>query len=218
MNRVNFGWIVKNPGWRLLSILLAAFIWMNVATEPEMSMLISVPVQFKDPPSNLEVTTRASETVQLETRGSSGQLRDLANSRPVITLDFSNVRVPGDRTFSITRTETNLPRSVELVRATPAQIRFRFERSERRTVPVTVRFEGAPPNGLRLESFRVEPATQQIAGPESHTRRIKEALTDVVDLAAVDPSKPVASTAVYLPDAQVRFVSAPTVTVTMVLK
>ena len=121
-------WIVKNPGWRLLSLVLAVVIWMNVATEPEMSTFVSAPVQFKDPPDTLQIVGRPGENVQLETRGSSGQLRDLANSHPVITLDFSDVHQPGERVFKIMRNEVNLPRGVELIRAIPPEIHFRFER------------------------------------------------------------------------------------------
>ncbi len=211
-------WIVKNPGWRILSLTLAIVIWMNVATEPEMSALISAPVQFRDPPDGIEVTTRAAESVQVEARGSSGQLRDLANSRPAITLDFSRVHEPGDRTFTITRAETNLPRAVEFLRASPAQIRFHFERSEHRHVPVTVLFHGKPPKGLSLQSFSVQPSTEEIAGPEAEVRKVKEAFTNNIDLAAVNVLKPVAKVDLYLQDTQVRFISEPRVTVTMVLK
>ncbi len=211
-------WVRKNPGWRLLALTLSVIIWMNVATEPEMSTLISAPVQFKDPPGNIEVTSHAAEIVQLETRGSSGQLRDLANSRVAITLDFSQVRDPGVRTFTITRAETNLPRGVEFLRASPAQLRFHFERSERRRVPVTVRFQGKLRDGLSLKSFTVQPPTEEIAGPEAPVRAVREALTDTIDLSLVSPAKPVAKADLYLEDRQVRFVSEPRVTVTMVLK
>jgi len=211
-------WARKNPGWRILALTLSVIIWMNVATEPEMSTLIAAPVQFKDPPDSIEVTARAVELVQVETRGSSGQLRDLANSRVAITLDFSRVRDPGDRTFTITRAETNLPRGVEFLRASPAQLRFHFERSERRRVPVTVRFQGKLPNGLALRSFTVQPSTEEIAGPETKVRAVREALTDTIDLSLISPAKPVAKADLYLEDRQVRFVSEPRVTVTMVLK
>jgi len=66
-------WIIKNPGWRLLSLVLAVIIWMNVATEPEMSTFISLPVQFKDPPNGIEVSTRTVESVQVEANGRIGR-------------------------------------------------------------------------------------------------------------------------------------------------
>jgi len=219
MKRAIFAkWLFSNPGWKLLSLALAVVIWINVATEPEMSSLISVPVQYKEPPGNLEVSSRLAETVQLEMRGSSGQLRELARSRTAVILDFSKVREAGDRTFSITREETNLPRGIELLRATPAQVRFHFERSERREVPVVVNFTGTLPNGLQLESHQTDPANEEIVGPESHVRRISAATTDVVDLRTVNPAKPSVTTEVYLSDPQVRFVKQPRVTVKMVLK
>ena len=211
-------WVVKNPGWRALSILLAVVIWMNVATEPEMSTLIGVPVQFKDPAPGLEVMTRAPETVQLEIRGSSGELRDLASSRRAITLDFSAIHEPMEKTFTITRAETTLPRSVELIRATPAQLRFRFERSLQRSIPVTVRFTGALASGARLESYRIDPPNLQITGPEVNVRNVRAALTDAIDLGLVKREKPVMNISAYLPDPQLRFVSRPQVTVTMVVK
>lgn len=211
-------WIIKNPGWRLLSLVLAVIIWMNVATEPEMSTFISLPIQFKDPPNGIEVSTRTAESVQVEARGSSGQLRDLASSRPAVTLDFSDVRDPGEHTFTIGRSAINLPRGVEILHTTPAQLRFHFERSAHKRVPVIVRFTGAPPNGLHVQSVRLQPETQEIVGPEASVRAVKEAVSDPVDLAAVNLTKPVVTAALYLSDAQVRFVSQPRVTVTMVLK
>jgi YbbR domain-containing protein len=211
-------WIIKNPGWRLLSVVLAVIIWMNVATDPEMSTFISLPIQFKDPPNWIEVTSRTAETVQVEARGSAGQLRDLANSRPAVTLDFSEVREPGERTFTVERAAISLPRGVEIVHTTPAQLLFRFERSEHRRVPVKIRFKGEPANGLHVQSMRLQPETLEIVGPEARVRAIQEALSNPVDLAALNPAKPVVTAELYLTDARVRFVSQPRVTVTMVLK
>lgn len=121
-------WVKKNLGWRLLSVAIAVLIWMSVASEPEMATLISVPVQYKQPGDDLEVSSRLVETVQLETQGPSGRLRQLAAARPAVILDFSRVKEPGERTFNITQDQINLPRGVELLRATPAQLRFLFEK------------------------------------------------------------------------------------------
>lgn len=129
MTASNIGqWVVKNPGWRLLSLGLAVIIWMNVATEPEMSTFVGAPVQFRDPDGDIDVAFRDVEMVQLETRGSSGKLRELANSHPVVTLDFSGVHEPGERTFTISPDQVKLPRGVELIRTTPSEVHFRFVR------------------------------------------------------------------------------------------
>lgn len=211
-------WLMKNLGWRLLSLAIAIAIWMSVASEPEMATLISVPVQYKEPGNQLEVSSRLVETVQLETRGLAGRLRDLANARTAVILDFSKVTEPGERTFNITRAQTNLPRGVELLRATPAQLRFQFEKRETRTVPVRLRFSGTLPDGLELVSYEAIPATREITGPASKVRRVDDVLTDPIDLSAVRVKNPTAVTTAYISEPQVRFLGAPQVTVRMVLK
>ncbi|MCU1259674.1 MAG: YbbR family protein [Bryobacterales bacterium] len=211
-------WLKKNMWWRLLSLAIATLIWMTVASEPEMATLISVPVQYQQPGDDLEVTSRLVETVQLETRGLSGRLRELANSRTAVVLDFSKVTGPGERTFDITRAQTNLPRGVDLLRASPAQLHFQFEQRETRNVPVVLRFVGALPKGTRLKSFEAIPPTKEIVGPSSKVRRVDRVTTDPVDLAVVRVEHPRAETTAYISEPQVRFVSVPQVTVKMVLK
>ncbi len=209
-------WLEKNLGWRLLALGIGLAIWLSVASEPEMATLISVPVQYKPPPG-LEISSRLTSTVQLETQGPSGRLRDLASSRTAVILDFSNVTKPGERTFNITRADTNLPRGVELLRATPAQLRFYFEPRETRTVPVVVRFSGALKSGA-MDNFIASPSQKVIVGPASKVRRVQSVTTDPVDLAAMVPGHAQATTTAYITEPEVRFVTAPQVTVKIVLK
>jgi YbbR domain-containing protein len=211
-------WVKKNFGWRLLSLSIAVALWMSVASEPEMATLISVPVQYKEPEGELEVSSRLVEAVQLETHGLLGRLRDLAASRTAVVLDFSKVNEPGDHTFTITRAQTNLPRGVELLRATPAQLHFQFEVRERRTVPVVVRLSGALAGGAQVASMEALPPTKEIVGPASKVRRVVSVATDPVNLDGVPMGNPSAETTAYISEPQVRFVGDPRVTVKMVLK
>lgn len=203
-------WLKKNFGWRLLSISIAVALWMSVASEPEVATSISVPVQYQEPGGDLEVSSHLVESVQLETYGLSGRLRDLAASRTVVALDFRKVTEPGERTFAITRAQTNLPRGVDLLRATPAQLHFQFERRERRWVPVLVRLS----NGSNAKVEAVPP-TKEIVGPASKVRRVAFVSTDPVDLPTAN--RP-AQTLAYIAEPQVRFVADPRVTVKMILK
>jgi hypothetical protein len=211
-------WVKKNAGWRVLSISIAVALWMSVASEPEMATLISVPIQYKEPGGDLEVSSLLIETVQLETHGLSGRLRDLAAARTAVVLDFSTVTEPGERTFTVARAQTNLPRGVELLRATPAQLRFVFERRERRWVPVVVRVSGTLPAGITLAGMEAVPATKEIVGPASKVRRVDSVSTDPVNLAGLGLANPGRETIAYITEPQVRFVAGPRVTVKMVLK
>jgi hypothetical protein len=206
-------WLIKNLGWRLLSLAIAYIIWMNVATEPEMATIVSAPVQYRDAGNNLEISSELVDRVELETRGPSGLLRNLSNSRTVVILDFSDVKDPGQRTFTITRDLTNLPKGVELLRATPAQIRLTFERRMQKTVPVHVRFLSNLPDGRKMSGFTVDPPTKEIYGPVSQVNRIAAVETDSIDLSSLSLSNPSVRVAVFVPEPKVRFVQDPQVTV-----
>lgn len=208
-------WLKKNLGWRLLSIAIAVALWLSVASEPEMATLISVPVQYKEPGNDMEMISRLVGTVQLETHGLSGRLRDISGSHTAVVLDFSKVTEPGEQTFNITRAQTNLPRGVELLRATPAQLHFQFERRERRSVPVVVRWSGELPGGAKMEAV---PAVKEIVGPSSKVRRVDSVSTDPVNVSVLQAANATAETTAFITEPQVRFVSDPRVSVKMVLK
>jgi len=206
-------WLIKNIGWRILSLALAYGIWMSVATEPEMATIVSAPVQYRDAGNNLEVSSPLVDRVELETRGPSGLLRNLSNSRTVVILDFSDVRDAGQRTFTITRNLTNLPQGVDLLRATPAQIRLTFEPRLQKTVPVHVRFVGSLSSGLTMTGYQVDPPEKAVFGPASQVERVTAVETDSIDLGSMTRGNPSTRVAVFVPEPKVRFLKDPQVTV-----
>jgi hypothetical protein len=206
-------WLIKNIGWRITSVAIAYAIWMSVATEPEMATIVSAPLQYRDAGNDLEVSSPLVDHVELETRGPSGLLRNLSNSQTFVILDFSDVKDPGQRTFTITKNLTNLPQSVELLRATPAQIRLTFEPRMRKTVPVHVRFLGALPRGLTMNGFQVDPPSKEIFGPASQVQRVTAVETDSIDLGSISRSHSSTKVAVFVPEPKVRFSKDPQVTV-----
>jgi hypothetical protein len=206
-------WLIKNIGWRIASLAIAYAIWMGVATEPEMATIVSAPLQYRDTGNNLEISSPLVDHVELETRGPSGLLRNLSNSHTVVILDFTDVKVPGQRTFTITRNLTNLPQGVDLLRSTPAQIRLTFERRMDKTVPVHVRFLGSLPGGLKMSGFTVDPPAKEIFGPASQVERVSAVETDSIDLSSLTRGSPSTRVAVFVPEPKVRFSTDPEVTV-----
>jgi hypothetical protein len=205
-------WAFRNTGWKLLSLSLAMLVWIAIYREPEMTTVLPAPVQFKNIPQALEISSEIVESVDLETHGPAGLLRNLSEKRVSVVLDFSGVHDPGERTFTIDRTNTNLPRGVDLVRVIPSQLRFTFETSVVRNVPVEPQVSGALPAGLHIVKLVSTPLELAITGPESKVRRLSAVRTDPVDLNGITEDKNVRVTA-FLPNSQVRFNESPDVTV-----
>ncbi len=203
--------------WKLLSLCAAVAIWVAVASEPEMATVLRVPVQYKNDPVNLEISSDIASNVRLELIGASGRLKEFSAVPTPVVLDFSSVRGPGERTFSIDASTVKLPRGVHLVRAVPAQMRFVFERQERRAVPVEVQWSGTLRRGEQIGSVRAKPATLEIVGPESKVNLVQSVSTDPVDLGTLRSGEPV-TTSPFISEAQVRFVNFQPVRVTAILK
>jgi hypothetical protein len=193
--------------------LVAAFgVWLNVSNEPDLATIVSVPVEYNHFPKDLEISSDIVETIDLEARGPSGQLRGLHDSRIAAIIDFASVKAPGERTFTVTATELKLPRGIELIRTIPAQLRFRFERRATRFVSVDVPFSGKLPPGFSMAGVDINPPQLQIAGPESHVHGSGKLVSDPFDLTNVNGD--VAQTlAVYAAEPEVRILNAPQVRV-----
>jgi YbbR domain-containing protein len=166
--------ITRNIWWKLFAILIAVLLWIAVANEPELSTFVSVPLEFKDLPENLEISSEIVEKVELEMRGPSGELRNFSGHRTAVVLDLSDAG-PGERTYGIQEDSLHLPRGLHLIRAIPSQVHFIFELRRERTVPVEVRFSGTPPK------FEVSPRSLTIEGPESRVKRVTAVVTDRID-------------------------------------
>jgi hypothetical protein len=204
--------LTRNLGWKLLSLVIAFGVWLNVASEPELATVVSVPVEYSHFPKNFEISSEIVESIDFEARGPAGLLRRLSDSQIAAIIDFSGVTSPGERTFTLTNAELRLPRGVSLIRTIPAQLRFTFERHATRAVPVEVHYSGALPKGYSVTHVDVLPPELEIAGPESRVNAAKKVVADPFDLTGITTdSQRILS--VYVAESEVRLRSAPQVTV-----
>jgi len=204
--------LTQNLWWKLFALVAAFGVWMNVASEPEVATVVSVPVEYIHFPKDLEISSNIVESIAVEARGPSGELSGLHSPRVAAIIDFASVQEPGQRTFAITPAELKLPRGIELIRTIPAQLRFRFERKMTRAVPISVAWSGKLQPGLTIAQVDINPPDLTIAGPESHVLDSKKLLSDPFDLSGVtgDTQRKLA---VFSPEPEVRILNAPEVTV-----
>jgi YbbR domain-containing protein len=209
---MKLGFLTNNIGWKLVSLAAAFAIWVNVANEPELAAILAAPVEYKNYPRDLEISSSIVERVDVEARGAAGLLRDASSSHLAAVVDFSSVIAPGERTFTLTSAQLNLPRGVDLIRIVPAQLRFRFEHRATKALKVHVLYSGVLPPGLSIARTEVIPPTLAIAGPESHVADVQEAISDPFDLSQVSGDTQ-QKLSVYIAEPEVRFLNPPQVTV-----
>jgi hypothetical protein len=204
--------LTQNLVWKLFALVAAFGVWMNVASEPELATIVSVPVEYNHFPQDLEISSDIVEAIDVEARGPAGQLRSLHDSQIAAIIDFANVQTPGERTFTVTTAELKLPRGIDLIRTIPAQLRFKFEKRVTRTVEIDVPLSGKLAPGLSVAEVVVEPPKLRIAGPESRVLDSKKLVSDPFDLTNV-ASDAQRQLAVYAAEPEVRILNVPQVTV-----
>ena len=207
--------LTRNLGWKVASLLIAFALWIAIAREPELATSLSIPIEFKNIPDDLDIGSNVPDRIHIEVRGPSGRLSRDNLSDLAVVLDLSGAHT-GERTYTIHPSNTNLPAGVEFYRAVPSQITLHFDRVMTQEVPVVPVYSKTP-DGYRVRAYQLKPARVRIRGPEERVKAIASVGTDPVDLTGVVSQKEF-RTSVNLGDAQVRLEVPVTVTLKVTLE
>ncbi|MEZ5400764.1 MAG: CdaR family protein [Bryobacteraceae bacterium] len=193
--------LTHNWGYKAFSLAAAAAMWMLVIQEPEVGTSILAPVQYRNMPKDLEISSDVRDRIHVEVRGPASKLTPTGLDDASVILDLGFVKRAGERTFPV-KQNMHLPAGVVLDRAVPAQVRLKFEKRVTREVPVVVRI-GSPPAGYEIVSQQVSPGRVKLVGPESRVREVESVETDPVDLSETKESEEFL-VQTYVADPQVR--------------
>jgi YbbR domain-containing protein len=205
-----------NVGWKLLSLLIAVTLWIAVAREPELATSLSVPVEFKNTPEDLDIGANVPERVHLEVRGPSGRLSRDNLADIALILDLADAHA-GERSYTIHPYNFNLPSGVIFYRTVPTQITLTFDHLASQNVKIFPRYSKPPQTGYRVRAYVLEPENIRIRGPEERVKRIDRVWTDPVDLSGV-VSAAEFHTHVNVGDAQVRLDAPAAITLKVTLE
>lgn len=171
----------RNPGLKIMAVLLATALWFTVAGEQNVERTMRVPLELRNKPANLEIVGEPPTTIDVRVLGSSALLGRLDPGDVVAMLDLAAAR-PGSRLFHIRTDEVRVPYGVSVQQLTPATIALELENSARRLVPVQPAIEGEPAPGFVAGKVTANPAAVEVIGPESHIAGLLAATTEPVSV------------------------------------
>ena len=169
----------RHLGLKLVAVALAALLWLIVAGDHLVERSMRVPLEFRNIPNELEIVGDPPTAVDVRLRGSSAQLARLEPREVVAVLDLKDAR-PGSRMFHLPSSEVRAPYGVQVAQVVPGTLALELEKSGRRTVPVTPVLGGEPAPGFVVGKITTDPATVEVAGPDSRLKQLTGATTEPV--------------------------------------
>ncbi len=172
----------RHLGFKLLSIALAALLWLVISGEQIVERALRIPLEFTNMPPHLEMVGDTPTVADVRVRGSSGALTRLAPGDLVAVLDLRAAR-PGQRLFHLTSSDVRTPFGVDVVHVSPSNVSIGFEQAASKVVPVVPAVEGEPAEGYVVGTVTADPATVEVVGPLSALADLTEAITEPVSVA-----------------------------------
>jgi YbbR domain-containing protein len=209
--------ITRNFVWKVESLALAVLLWIAILGEPELVTTHTTPILYKNLPRQLLIGKDALDQVRVELHGPSGKLSQDHLADMEIMLDLSDVKGPGERTFTLSDANFVLPQGVTVMRSVPSQLHLIFARMLSKEVPVNVRIYAPPPSGYWIVHQEVVPDKLRIAGPEGRVSSVTGADTDAIDLSGITSNTEL-KVNTFVSDPQVRFETSPAVTVKLTIE
>ncbi len=168
---------------RLASLALAAGLWFVIAGRQTAERGLSVPVELRNVPHDLEITGDALNAIEVRVRAAPALIDTLDPGRVVATIDLADA-TEGEKIVRLTPAQVRMPSGFRVVKITPSLLVLRLERMSRRTIPVRPKVVGQPARGFELAEVESDPRQAQIAGPKSRVDAVESAFTEPVQIEA----------------------------------
>ena len=177
--------LTRNWLAKLFSLLLAAMLWIAIASETSSEVEMTGKLQYQNIPEQLEVTDETADTVEVRLRGSANLIKEVMPQEVAVSLNLANMRA-GESVVQLTAQNIQVPFGIEVVRVNPSRVQLSLERSISKMVPVMAHLAGQPAKGSEVKDVTIVPNMVEVRGPESRLRLLEGVSTEPVDIEGAD--------------------------------
>src|SRR5262249_50537926 len=169
-------WLTHNWPLKIVSLVLAAMLWMAVANEASSEIGLEVPLEYRNIPPQLEITGDMTNTVQVRLRGSSNVIKEITAKDVSTTIDLGKMG-RGEKIVPLSPQNVQAPFGAEVIRVNPSSVRFNLERTITKKIPVVPMIVGLPTDPYEVGKVTVTPSVVEIEGPESRVNALSSIAT-----------------------------------------
>lgn len=172
------------PGMLVLALAISVFIWAVAQGTSSIQQSFDVDIELVGVEKDLVVTEQSADSINVRVRGSRAALRNFSVDQLKYRVDARGGR-PGVAVYEVDVESIPHPTGTSFVGYAPSQLEVRFETRGQKTVPVRAETEGNPAPGFHLAGLVLEPDRVALEGARSQVLRIKEILTEKIDISGL---------------------------------
>jgi YbbR domain-containing protein len=172
------------PGALVLALAISVFIWAVAQGTSSVQQSFEVEVELVGVEDTLVVTEQSADSINVRLRGSRAALRNFSVEQLKYRVDARGGK-PGVAVYEVDVESIPHPTGTSFVGYAPSQLEVRFEKRGHKTVPVRAETEGNPAPGFHLAGVVLSPDEVRLEGARSQVLRMKEVLTEKIDVAGL---------------------------------
>jgi YbbR domain-containing protein len=119
---------LKNWQYKLGALITAVVLWFYVASEQNLTVVLNIPIQLDNFPSDMKISNKPENSADLTVTGRRDIVNNINKKEILISLDLKNAR-QGKNTFRITSGVIHsLPRGLEIKSISPYQVEVELQK------------------------------------------------------------------------------------------
>ena len=172
--------IFENMTLKIVALGLAIIIWFMVVGEQKSEVRITVPVELRNLPTDLEIVKSISQ-VEVTVRGFSSFVKRLTPADIEVYVDLSNV-ARGINSFVLSADEIRVPVGATVTQVSPSQLEVFLDTTTTKPIPVEAATRGKPADGYVVSSISIKPNVVSVIGAQNVLKNLTKIETEVVNL------------------------------------
>lgn len=166
----------------IFALLIAFIYWSVTVSEEKETKDLTVEVKFINVQKGFAVVgPDAHKKVTVTVSGMEEALKKISSDDIKIEID-SEMFTEGPFVYEITSNDVSLPSSVSFVNVFPKILQLELDKKIKSSIPLKPQFTGNLKGGKTVLSFKIEPPTVEVMGPESAIKNLKSIPTQPIFL------------------------------------
>ncbi len=178
----------ENLTLKILSVILAAFLWFFVSGKSKTELALSVPVEFTSIPNDMTIITKVPTSIHIRVKGTKTLLRPLTAKPPSLSINLAKA-VTGKNVIRLAQeTFNNLPLGVDVVNLDPDTLTIDLDRFVKVTLPIEIKTKGVPPKGFQIRDIKITPPTAEFRASEEYLKEHDIVFSEPLDVSQLRQS------------------------------